>query len=99
MLLAQSAAGALKDITRTSFGTDQLLWGQWWEEGQKHRRVEWLVEALMDGELETRQAAIEELARAFGESCGFSADGPEPERAEAVLKWRRLVVERREIEL
>ena len=99
VLLAQSAAGALKDITRTSFGTDQLLWGQWWEEGQKHRRVEWLVEALMDGELETRQAAIEELARAFGESCGFSADGPEPERAEAVLKWRRLVVERREIEL
>jgi HEAT repeat protein len=99
VLVAQSAATGLKDITRATFGADRPLWAQWWEEAQKHRRVEWLVDALDDGDRDTRQAAIEELSKAFGDPAGFSADAPEPERAEAVLRWRARVAEHPEIEV
>ena len=99
LLVAQSAAGALKDITRASFGTDRSLWTQWWEEGQTLRRADWLVSALSDGDPDTRQAALEELSKAFGDNCGFSSDAPEPQRAEAVQRWRALVTQRPEIEL
>lgn len=97
VLVAQSAAEALRDITRAAFGTDQAQWAQWWAEGQKHPRGRWLLDALSHDERDTRQAAIEELSKTFGDSLGYSSDAPQAERATAVEAWQTRLAERPEL--
>jgi HEAT repeat protein len=90
-MCAQAAAEALKEITRASFGTNPRQWTAWWADNRDRRRVQWLVTALRSSELEVRNAAIDELARAVSDTLGFSADAPEKEREHAARRWEQLI--------
>jgi len=90
-LCATSAAEALKEITRASFGTQQRQWTSWWAQAREKRRIEWLVDALESTDFDSRLASIDELTRTLGDNLGFLADAPEAERAGAVHRWREYV--------
>jgi hypothetical protein len=92
-LCAQSAAEALREITRASFGTQQRQWTSWWAQAREKRRVEWLVDALESSDFDSRLSSIDELTRTLGDNLGFLADGPEGERAGAVHRWREYLAE------
>jgi hypothetical protein len=98
-LCAQSAADALKEITRAGFGANPAAWSQWWAGARERRRIEWLVEALVTDDFDLRLSAIEELSRTFGDNFGYFADGPEAERAGAVERWQAVVASRQDLEL
>lgn len=98
-LCAQSAADALKEITRAGFGTNPSAWTAWWARARELRRIEWLVEALDADDFDLRLAAIEELSRTFGDNFGFFADGPEKERSGAVARWKAVVASRSDLDL
>lgn len=98
-LSAQSAADALKEITRVSLGTDMAAWRAWWAEAHLHRRLDWVIAALEAEDFELRLAAIEELSRAFGDNAGYFADGPLEERAAAVAQWRGAAAGRPDLDL
>jgi HEAT repeat protein len=98
-LCAQSAADALKEITRAGYGTLTAQWSQWWARAREKRRIEWLVEALDADDFDLRLAAIEELSRAFGDNYGYFADGPDAERNAATARWQSLVGSRLDLDL
>jgi HEAT repeat protein len=98
-LCSQSAADALKEITRAGFGTNPSAWSAWWARARDLRRIEWLVEALEAEDFDLRLSAIEELSRTFGDNFGFFADGPEDERAGAVARWKAVVASRADLDL
>ena len=98
-LCSQSAADALKEITRAGFGTNPSAWTAWWARARDLRRIEWLVEALDAEDFDLRLSAIEELSRTFGDNFGFFADGPEAERAGAVARWKAVVSSRADLDL
>lgn len=98
-LCAQSAADALREITRAGFGANASAWTAWWARARELRRIEWLVEALDAEDFDLRLAAIEELSRTFGDNFGFFADGPEAERAGAVARWQAVVSSRADLDL
>lgn len=98
-LCSQSAADALKEITRAGFGTNPAAWTAWWARARDQRRIEWLVEALQAEDFDLRLSAIEELSRTFGDNFGFFADGPEAERAGAGARWRAVVSSRADLDL
>jgi len=98
-LCATSAAEALKEVTRASFGTNPRDWSAWWAGASSKRRIEWLVEALGSDDFDLRLSAIEELSRTFGDNHGFFADGPRDERAESVGRWQEVVASRADLEL
>lgn len=86
-MCAESAAGALREITKASFGTRPRQWSAWWAENRDRRRVEWLIAGLRHKELDLRLAAIEELSRCINDNLGYFADGPEREREAAIGRW------------
>ncbi len=98
-LCSQSAADALKEITRAGFGTNPSAWSAWWARARDLRRIEWLVEALDADDFDLRLSAIEELSRTFGDNFGFFADGPEAERGGAVARWKAVVASRADLDL
>ena len=98
-LCAQSAAEALKEITRQANGTDEEAWRAWWERKRDQRRVEWLVDALEGNDFDVRLSAIEELSKAFGDNFGYFADGAAGDRVASVAAWRSAVEARPELEL
>ncbi len=98
-LCATSAAEALKEVTRASFGTNPRAWTAWWASARSRRRIEWLVEALSSDDFDLRLSAIEELSRTFGDNHGFFADGPREERANSVARWLEVIAGRPDLEL
>jgi hypothetical protein len=98
-LCAQSAAEALREITRASFGTQQRAWTGWWAKARERRRVEWLVDALESNEFDSRLSSIDELTRTLGDNLGFLADASDAERAGAVHRWRTLLAEQPALEV
>lgn len=98
-LCAQSAADALKEITRAGFGTDPAAWTGWWARAREKRRIEWLVEALAADDFDLRLSSIEELSRTFGDNFGFFADGPASERTQAMSRWQAVVASRQDLDL
>jgi hypothetical protein len=92
-LCAQSAAEALREITRAAFGTQQRQWTAWWAQAREKRRVEWLVDALESTEFDSRLSSIDELTRTLGDNLGYLADASDSERAGAVHRWRELINE------
>lgn len=92
-LCATSAAEALKEITRASFGTQQRQWTSWWAQAREKRRIEWLVDALESPDFDARLSSIDELTRTLGDNLGFLADAPEQERSGAVHRWREYLAE------
>lgn len=98
-MCATAASDALKEVTRQAWGTNTMAWTAWWARARETRRLEWLVEALMAEDFDSRLAAIEELSRAFGDNWGYFADGPLIERAEATRHWRAFVESRPDLEL
>ena len=98
-LCSQSAADALKEITRAGFGTNPSAWTKWWARARDLRRIEWLVDALDAEDFDLRLSAIEELSRTFGDNFGFFADGPEAERLGAVTRWKAVVASRADLDL
>ena len=94
-LSAQAAAEALIEITRASFGTSTHAWMAWWAENRARRRVQWLLAALRNPEPWLRSVAAEELADALGDTLGYSADAPEPERAKAISRWEEALLDPR----
>lgn len=96
--LAQSAADALREITKQPLGLSPEKWSGWWEQAKLKAREEWLLEALRHKDLEVRASAAEELARAAGDSFGYIAEGSRQEREDAVARfeeWWRSRVEAR----
>jgi HEAT repeat protein len=98
-LCAQSAAEALKEITRASFGTQQRQWTSWWAQAREKRRVEWLVDALESIDFDSRLSSIDELTRTLGDNLGYLADAPEGERGAAVHRWREYLAEQPTLEV
>ncbi len=98
-LCAQSAAEALREITRASFGTQQRQWTSWWAQAREKRRVEWLVDALESSEFDVRLSSIDELTRTLGDNLGYLADGTDDERAGAVHRWRELLTDQPQLEV
>ncbi|RPH71671.1 MAG: FrgA protein [Myxococcaceae bacterium] len=94
-LSAQAAAEALIEITRASFGTSTHAWMAWWAENKARRRVQWLLAALRNPEPWLRSVAAEELAGALGDTLGYAADVPEPERAKAIARWEEALLDPR----
>ena len=94
-LSAQAAAEALIEITRASFGTSTHGWMAWWAENRGRRRVQWLLAALRNPEPWLRAAAVDELADALGDTLGYSADAPEPERRKAIARWEESILDPR----
>jgi len=94
-LSAQAAAEALIEITRASFGTSTHGWMAWWAENRGRRRVQWLLAALRNSEPWLRAAAADELADALGDTLGYSADAPEPERRKAIARWEESLLDPR----
>ena len=94
-LSAQAAAEALIEITRASFGTSTHGWMAWWAENRGRRRVQWLLAALRNSEAWLRAAAADELADALGDTLGYSADAPEPERRKAIARWEEALLDPR----
>jgi hypothetical protein len=92
---AQSAAEALADITRASFGTQTRAWMAWWAENRTHRRAQWLLAALRNPESWVRAAAIDELTAALGDSLGYLPDAPDAEREAAVQRWEAALLDPR----
>jgi HEAT repeat protein len=86
-MCAQAAAEALQAITRASFGTNPRAWTAWWADNRSRRRIEWLVAALRHPQVETREAAIEELSKSFNERLGYLAEGSPAEREAGVRRW------------
>jgi hypothetical protein len=98
-LCAQSAADALKEITRAGFGASPAAWTAWWGRSQHLRRIEWLVEALEADDFDLRLCAIEELSHTFQDNFGFFADGAEPTRQAAVGRWKAVAASRTDLDL
>jgi hypothetical protein len=94
-LSAQAAAEALIETTRASFGTSTHGWMAWWAENKTRRRVQWLLAALRHPEPWLRAAAADELASALGDTLGYSADAPEPERRKAIARWEEALLDPR----
>lgn len=92
-MCAQSAAEALKEVTRANFGTQTRQWLAWWAEHRDKRRVEWVVSSLRSRDMDIRQSAIEELSRAVADTLGFIADASEDDREPAVRRWEALITE------
>jgi len=90
-MCAISAAEALRDITKATFGTNPRQWTSWWAENRGRRRVEWLVAALRHPDLDIRLGALDELSRAVNDHLGFLPDGPEAEREAAARRWEALI--------
>ncbi len=98
-LCAQSAAEALREISRANLGPNPRQWAAWYAMARSRRRAEWLCDALESEEFELRLAAVEELSRAFGENLGYFADGPDTDRVMAVDRWRSAISARPDFEL
>jgi HEAT repeat protein len=99
VMCAQSAADALKEITKAQCGTDFHLWTAWYAEHQHQRRIEWLVTALRANDFDLRLSSIDELAKAFGDTNGYFADAPEAEREAAAENWKLLIAAEPELDL
>jgi hypothetical protein len=87
--IGQAAATALRAITLQSLGTHEKKWMAWWEKNKQRTRIEWLIDALKDGDVEVRAAAGGELAQLTRDTFGFKADGPRKDREVAVRRWER----------
>lgn len=98
-LCAQSAAEALKEITRAAFGTQPRQWSSWWAQARDRRRADWLVDALESGDFDSRLSAIDELTRVLGDNLGYLADAEEAERGAAVHRWREFLAEQPQLEV
>jgi hypothetical protein len=92
---AQSAAEALADITRASYGTLTHAWMAWWAENRGHRRAQWLLAALRNPEAWVRSAAIDELTAALGDSLGYLPEAPGPDREASVQRWETALLDPR----
>jgi HEAT repeat protein len=58
-------------------------------EARKVRLFEGLIEALGDSKQQVRAIALQALKFHTGQDKGFAAAAPEPQRAEAIARWRR----------
>ena len=94
--IVQEAAGALHAITLQPWGTSERKWVGWWEKNKARSRIEWLIDALRDSDVEVRARAGAELAQLTRDTFGFRADGPRREREAAVKKWERWWGEQRQ---
>jgi HEAT repeat protein len=98
-LCSQSAAEALREISRANLGPNPRQWAAWYAMARDKRRVEWLCDALENEDFDLRLAAVEELSRAWGDNLGFLADGEPAERQAAVERWRAAVASRFDFDL
>ncbi|MBI5496384.1 MAG: hypothetical protein HY904_15280 [Deltaproteobacteria bacterium] len=87
--IAGEAAQALHAITLQSYGTNEKKWIAWWEKNKMRSRIEWLIDALKDGDVEVRARAGAELASLTQDTFGFDADSPRRDRETAVKKWEK----------
>jgi hypothetical protein len=87
--IGQEAANALHAITLQSFGGNDRKWIAWWEKNKMRSRIEWLIDALKDGDVEVRARAGAELSALTRDTFGFKADAPRKEREAAVKRWDR----------
>ena len=98
-LCSQSAAEALREISRANLGPNPRQWAAWYAMARGRRRVEWLCDALANDDFDLRLAAVEELSRAGGDNFGYFADAPQAERDAAIDLWRGAVAARGDFDL
>ncbi|MEW5854367.1 MAG: hypothetical protein AB2A00_36670 [Myxococcota bacterium] len=87
--IVQEAGLALHAITLQSYGTSERKWINWWEKNKHRSRIEWLIDALRDSDVEVRARAGAELAQLPRDTFGFRADAPKRDREEAVKRWEK----------
>jgi hypothetical protein len=98
-LCSQSAAEALREISRANLGPNPRQWAAWYAMARGRRRVEWLCDALANDDFDLRLAAVEELSRAWGDNLGYFADGPPAEREVGIERWRAAIGARPDFDL
>jgi hypothetical protein len=86
--IQRSAHWALIVLTRTDFGDDSSAWEEWWRQNQSRKRIEWLIDALMQDNQEIRRAAGDELKSLTKEYFGYYDDLPPRERERAQQRYR-----------
>jgi hypothetical protein len=87
--LVSEAGQALHVITLQSLGVSERRWVAWWDKNKSRSRIEWLIDALRDGDVEVRSRASAELAQLTRDTFGFRADGARRDRELAIKKWER----------
>jgi len=81
------AAQSLHAITLQSFGGNDRKWTAWWEKNKSRSRIEWLIDALKDGDVEVRARAGAELSSLTRDTFGFKADAARKDRDVAIKRW------------
>jgi hypothetical protein len=87
--ISDEAHRALIEITKRDLGTSTRRWRAWFDDNSKVRRMEWLLQGLLQKETDIRRSAQTELNRLTGKYFGYRYDAPRSERDSAVLVWQR----------
>lgn len=97
----QAASEGLREVTRRDFGEDEHAWASWWGRNASRPRYEWLLDALQapDCRLTTNAMpktgeadgprALAELVMMCGQDFGYNVHDTQPERSEAVNRFRQ----------
>ncbi len=86
--VVDAAHYALTVIARQDFGTSSKKWSDWWEANRDLDRIEWLIEALVLGDVAVRAAAGEELKAIARESFGYDPELSKRDREKAQNRYR-----------
>lgn len=78
---------ALRTLTRFDKGPEPRKWRSWWRKYGSRKRVEWLIDALLEPDRELRSAAAEELHHLTGQRIPFNPDGVKREWKRARKAW------------
>jgi hypothetical protein len=87
-VVRDSAAEALRIVTRRDFPVDKAIWSRWWKDNQGRARFEWLIDALAEGDDQSREAASKELRDISGQDFGYHVDLTADGRARVQSKYR-----------
>jgi len=83
---ARAARRALVSLTALNFEFDDQ-WGTWWEQNSRRPRAAWLLDALGEKDLATRELAFEELRTLSESTFGYAPGLPKRKREAARRRW------------
>ena len=88
-MITEAVNQALQEITRHDFGRSARAWKRWYRKNVDRKRIEWLIDALVQDDLELRTLSAEELHHISGQRIPFDVKGPKRERKRVQAEWRR----------
>ncbi len=79
---------ALRDITRHDLGQSQRAWRRWLKRNLGRDRLEWLIDALVQDDLDLAERAAQELHRLTGQRIPLDVNGPRKGWKRAQAEWQ-----------